>query len=534
MAASDDDVRKKRPTRPEKAFNKLEAEEKAARNLANVIKEIKDSESKFLTPLAGYNTKFAGLLTYLDASHHVMSSLLKELSDGASALQKDYPAKFFDADGNISVEAYQDYLIKLSDLATKSASFNQVYLHDLEYHAKTYNRTVKNHNEKVSTSDVTYAVATPFQRGARHELLVKEMLKFSDPASKMHLNAKAISEILAEAGRQFNTEVLPNLRQRNNADVVKFMIFARAKLLLMPDDPRAVKMLAEMEKLIVKDVDHQLSFSDLNSVFTKRSSTILLKNRLDKLVESILKSPEMKQNRQSVTRGSETPSVKAPKAEADPIVETPKAETPKAEAPKAEAPKAEAPKAEAPKAEAPKAEADPIVETPKAETPKAETPKAEAKSSVWVNGVTPNASKPTTTERSSSNLSHEKLKTMIVSLYTTGWTPNALPDKSNATMPIEIKKEGDSFVITPDKLTTASSSVETFKAMLQAFNAVNPNKEPKITTSNPEAVKTWQQAYKETFPGKPVPTNLVEVKVAKEPVAPTPAAPEERTAPSPK
>jgi hypothetical protein len=471
MAASDDDVRKKKPRQLEKDFNKFKAAEvKAAREqqLGKLIEELKKTEVSFLTPLANFNSQYQGFINFLSESNPAMGPLLKELSDAAATLHQDYPAKFFDVDENLSVEGYQDYLSKLSDISTKSASLNKVFANDLEFQAKAYNRL--HPKDAISVSSLISVVSLPFQRGPRHELLMGDIIRNSEPTTKMHDNASAILELVKKSNVEFD-EIINNIPPRTNADVIKFMMDARSKLMNIPKDPRAVKMIAQIEELVRKDVDHQLSYSDLNSVFTKRDSIILVKNPLDKLVENILNSPEMKRDRQSVTRGSDTP--------------------------------------------------------------KAETP-AVAKSSVCVNDVTPNASKPTTTERSSSNLSHEKLKTIIVSLYATGWTPNALPEKSNATMPIEIKKEGDSFIITPDKLTTSSSSVETYKAMLQAFNAVNPNKEPKITTNNPVTVKAWQQAYKETFPGKPVPTNLVEVKIAKEPVAPKAAAPEEQTAPSPK
>jgi predicted NAD-dependent protein-ADP-ribosyltransferase YbiA (DUF1768 family) len=53
------------------------------------------------------------------------------------------------------------------------------------------------------------------------------------------------------------------------------------------------------------------------------------------------------------------------------------------------------------------------------------------------------------------------------------------------------------FTVQKDSFTTDDNNVETFKAMLIGFKAINPNVEPKIAISNPQLQAIWEQACKD-------------------------------------
>lgn len=100
-----------------------------------------------------------------------------------------------------------------------------------------------------------------------------------------------------------------------------------------------------------------------------------------------------------------------------------------------------------------------------------------------------------------------EIKKIEAALKADGWT--AKPD-SKPKEPLVMQKGSESFAVHPNKFTTESSDKGTFVAMLKAFKAANPGKEPHVTCDQAEIEATWQAAIKEVYPGITKPDIKVE------------------------
>jgi hypothetical protein len=110
-------------------------------------------------------------------------------------------------------------------------------------------------------------------------------------------------------------------------------------------------------------------------------------------------------------------------------------------------------------------------------------------------------------------------------LIAAGWTVSDLKTVNNEQRR-EVSKNNNgvekSFIINPREMRTTDSSLETFKAMLQCFEATH-NKLPTITTANQELKDKWINACKEVFPEKKIDfDSMISVKKTPAPETPKP------------
>jgi hypothetical protein len=120
------------------------------------------------------------------------------------------------------------------------------------------------------------------------------------------------------------------------------------------------------------------------------------------------------------------------------------------------------------------------------------------------------------------------LKLIQAKLKELKWSVEAHTDRDGNVHSATAKKGTETIKIAKQKFSTQSKDVETFKAMLEAFKAVHPDKAPSVSVEAEAMKKLWEQAYKAVYPGSPVPDNFVRMADKKEEDKPEPRAPSPR------
>lgn len=123
-----------------------------------------------------------------------------------------------------------------------------------------------------------------------------------------------------------------------------------------------------------------------------------------------------------------------------------------------------------------------------------------------------------------SYLDPEPLELIRAKLKELKWSVEAHPDRDGNVHSATAKKGTETIKIAKQKFSTQSKDVETFKAMLEAFKAVHPDKAPSVSVEAEAMKKLWEQAYKAVYAGSPVPDNFVRMADKKEEDKPEPRA----------
>ncbi len=120
-------------------------------------------------------------------------------------------------------------------------------------------------------------------------------------------------------------------------------------------------------------------------------------------------------------------------------------------------------------------------------------------------------------DRSTNLLHPDNVKKVTEHMKAQGWESSRGPSDGVRVSPVVFSRGSEKFTMDVTGYKTASSDVNTFIAMLQAFQVSNPGREPSITCSNDNMKSLWEEAYKTVYSKEP-PAFTVKITPNGEPV----------------